>query len=73
MTTAPNPLQLEINGERREVTGPLTVAQLLRQLEVDRRQVGVERNQELVPAARFEDTWLENGDRLEIVTFVGGG
>jgi thiamine biosynthesis protein ThiS len=66
-------LRLTVNGEPRAFAGPLTVADLLRALAVDARQVAVERNLELVPKARFADTELADADRLEIVTFVGGG
>ena len=66
-------MRLRINGEERTVPGEITVAELLRHLEIDDRQVGVERNRELVPRSRFEATGLVEGDELEIVTFVGGG
>jgi len=65
--------RLKINGDERAVPGPLTVAELLRHLDVDGRQVGVECNKRLVPKSRFELTMLASGDELEIVTFAGGG
>lgn len=68
-----NPLRLRINGEDRSLSGPLTVAELLAELGVDSRQVGVERNKTLVRKAEFPDVQLVDGDELEIVTFVGGG
>lgn len=68
-----NPLRLRINGEDRSLSGPLTVADLLAELEVDPRQVGVERNRALVRKAEFAEVELIDGDELEIVTFVGGG
>ena len=62
-----------VNGEAREVADGATVAALLDTLDVPRRFVAVERNREIVPRAEHESTRLEDGDRLEIVTMVGGG
>ncbi len=66
-------LRLHINGEQRSYSAPMTVAELLKALGVDARQVGVERNKTLVPKADFPTVRLADGDELEIVTFVGGG
>jgi sulfur carrier protein len=49
------------------------VADLIVRLGFGDRRVAVERNREVVPRARHDDTRLEAGDRLELVTFVGGG
>jgi thiamine biosynthesis protein ThiS len=62
-----------VNGEPRSAPEGTTVAQLLRGLALDPRTVAVERNREIVPRREFEGTVLTPGDRLEIVTFVGGG
>lgn len=66
-------MQIFFNGEPREVSEDTTVAQLLRQLELQPRYVAVEVNLELVPRARHESHVLQAGDRLEVVTLVGGG
>ncbi|HXG11036.1 MAG TPA: sulfur carrier protein ThiS [Gemmataceae bacterium] len=66
-------LQLTINGERQTFPGPLTVAELLQRLGRDRRRVAVEVNREVVPAPRHAEHFLADGDRVEIVTLVGGG
>ncbi len=66
-------LRLRINGEEKSLAGPMTVAELLAQLEVNERQVGVERNKVLVRKAEFSTIQLADGDELEIVSFVGGG
>ena len=66
-------MKIEVNGEVREVEDGATVASLLALLGVDRRTVAVERNREIVPRAAHERTPLVAGDRLEIVTMVGGG
>ena len=73
MTADPQDLRLRINGADRTVPGPITVEELLVHLEIDGRQVAVERNKKLVPKSEFDRTDLAPGDELEIVTFVGGG
>lgn len=62
-----------LNGAPREIEAGQTVAELLRELELDTRQVAVERNREIVPRAAHATTALAAGDTLEVVTFVGGG
>jgi thiazole synthase len=67
-------LTLTINGERRTLEGPSTVAELLKSLGVaDARRVAVEVNQDLVPRTRHAERSLQEGDAVEIVTLVGGG
>ncbi len=61
-----------VNGERKEV-GPLSVFGLLENLEIDPRRVAVELNLEILPKSDFDTTTLQEGDRIEIVHFVGGG
>lgn len=55
------------------MTTGLTISQLLEQLKLDPRQVAVEVNYELIPRVRHVEQVLHEGDRLEIVTLVGGG
>jgi sulfur carrier protein len=62
-----------VNGQPRELDAPLTVEELLRRLEVPGRGVAVELNLQLLPRARHGDHLLVDGDRLEIVSLVGGG
>jgi thiamine biosynthesis protein ThiS len=62
-----------VNGEPHRVERGSTVADLLRSLGLEASQVAVERNREIVPRTQHADTSLTPGDRLEIVTFVGGG
>lgn len=65
-------LTLTVNGEPRQVT-PGSVADLLAQLGYDRRRVAVEVNESVVPAVQHTERPLNPGDRVEIVTLVGGG
>ncbi|HVS39313.1 MAG TPA: sulfur carrier protein ThiS [Gemmataceae bacterium] len=66
-------LTLIINGESRTLPEPLTTAALLERLGHDRRRVAVEVNGVVVPAPRHGEHPLADGDRVEIVTLVGGG
>ncbi|MDH4386505.1 MAG: sulfur carrier protein ThiS [Caulobacter sp.] len=66
-------MQIHLNGERQSLNNIATVAELVAHLDLDRRKVAVERNLEIVPRSLFEATPIENGDRIEIVTFIGGG
>ena len=62
-----------VNGELRQLNAPATVADLLRHLELPFRGVAVEVNLEIIPRARHAAQLLTDGDRLEIVSLVGGG
>ena len=66
-------MQITMNGERREIAGPTTVADLLAQCQLPVRGVAVEVNSQLVPRARHAEQLVQEGDWLEVVTLVGGG
>ena len=66
-------MNLQINGEGRNVPDSLTVAALIEHLGMKGDRVAVELNRDIVPRERWLSTELNNGDRLEIVHFVGGG
>lgn len=66
-------MQLQINGQPRELPDGLTVAALLTLLEIKAPRVAVEVNAEVVVKSRHAQTALRPGDQVEIVTFVGGG
>ena len=65
-------MQLIVNGEKRDVTAE-SVTELLAELGLVGQPVAVELNQELVPRKAHATTRLSDGDRLELVTLVGGG
>lgn len=62
-----------MNGEVRDLPDDTTVAQLLKSLQVAARGTAVEVNLELVPRSLHDQHRLREGDRLEVVTLVGGG
>ncbi len=66
-------MQLTINGESREYDAPMTVAELLEIMGLKGKFVAVERNLEVVSYTKYDEVTLADGDRLEIVTLVGGG
>ncbi len=66
-------MDITVNGEKRRFEGPITVAGLLAALALQPRKIAVERNLEIVPKSLFDETALSDGDKIEIVQFVGGG
>ncbi len=66
-------MTLQINGEKRDFNGVTTVASLVEQLGMKGDRVAIELNLDIVPRDRWTSTELHDGDRLEIVHFVGGG
>ncbi|MEK9754968.1 MAG: sulfur carrier protein ThiS [Rhodospirillaceae bacterium] len=66
-------MRLTINGEDRVFDQPMTVAELLGRIGLDERKVAVERNREIVPKSGYAAQPLGDGDKLEIVHFIGGG
>jgi thiamine biosynthesis protein ThiS len=64
---------LQLNGEQREVPDGLSLTGLVEWLELPADRVAIERNLQVVKRSNWNDTQLENGDRLEIVRMVGGG
>lgn len=66
-------MSITVNGEPHQARPHSTVAELLAGIEVAARHVAVEVNQEIVPRSRHAEHRLHDGDRVEIVTLVGGG
>lgn len=65
-------MRIQVNGEDREVAAA-TILALVAELGLDVRKVAVERNLEIVPRSLHATTALVEGDRVELVQFVGGG
>jgi sulfur carrier protein len=68
-----DPIDIVVNGETRSIAPGTTVAALIAELGFGDRRVAVERNREVVPRAQHASCELAAGDRVELVTFVGGG
>jgi sulfur carrier protein len=66
-------MMIQVNGQPREIAPGASVANLLGELGVTQPHVAVELNLEVVPRANHAVTILQDGDRLEVVTLVGGG
>lgn len=66
-------MRLTVNGEVREAPDQATLADLLASLGIESGRVAVERNLEIAPKSLWGEIVLAEGDRVEIVQFVGGG
>ena len=66
-------MKITVNGNEREVPEGTTIAQLIAELELKTDRIATERNLDVVPKAKYAETVLAEGDKLEIVSFVGGG
>ena len=63
---------VKINGEFLDIAGK-TLAGYLAGTQYDPKRIAVEKNGEIVPKAQYEETILQDGDSIEVVSFVGGG
>jgi len=63
---------VKINGEELNIAGK-TIAEYLASTNYDPKRIAVERNGDIVPKAKYSETVLQDGDNVEIVSFVGGG
>ena len=66
-------MNIVLNGEARSLEAPQSLAGLVESLGLDVRKVAIERNLEIVPRSLYAATHLSDGDRIEIVHFIGGG
>jgi thiamine biosynthesis protein ThiS len=66
-------MKVQINGESRDFQDSLPLSALIEQLGMKADRVAVELNRNIVPRTQWGDTKVSEGDRLEIVQFVGGG
>jgi sulfur carrier protein len=68
-----NQIALQVNGENRSCPAQTKLPELLEQLDLNPRLIAVEYNGEILHKQFWETTQMQEGDRLEIVTIVGGG
>jgi thiamine biosynthesis protein ThiS len=66
-------LQIHVNGQLRDCASGSTVGDLLRELEITSERVAVELNLEIIDRKDFDVRGLRQGDRIEILSFIGGG
>jgi sulfur carrier protein len=66
-------LRVHVNGEGKEVVEGVSLTDLIKQLDLPIQRIAVELNREVVRRSEWDKTALRNGDRIEIVHFVGGG
>jgi sulfur carrier protein len=66
-------MQIILNGQKKEIPAGLTVEELLRHLAIKPERVAVEINEEIVRKAAYAATAVKEGDRVEVVQFMGGG
>ncbi len=66
-------IQIQVNGEQRDCRAGSTVGDLLRELAIKTERVAVELNLEIMDRTDFEHRNLKEGDRVEILSFIGGG
>lgn len=64
---------ITVNGKQIQLASEMSVADYLEQNNYQIKRIAVELNEEILPKYRYSDTMLKDGDRLEVVTFVGGG
>lgn len=66
-------MKITLNGEKREVRGDITVLGLLEILNIQHQRVAVELNEVIVKKDTYGATTINDGDALEVVSFMGGG
>ena len=66
-------IQIQVNGEERGCPADATVEDLLRELAIKTERVAVELNLEILDRKEFDQRKLKQGDRVEILSFIGGG
>ena len=73
MSNASNPIELQVNGESKTCASGTNLPEFLIEVGLNPKLVAVEYNGEILARSLWEETTLQTGDRLEIVTIVGGG
>lgn len=73
MFNATNTINIQVNGENQACEEATPLPQLLTQLQLNPRLIAVEYNGEILHRQYWDETQMQSGDRLEIVTIVGGG
>lgn len=64
---------ITVNGNKTELGSNISVAEMVEKLNLDLRKIAIERNMEIVSRSAYKDTILNDGDKIEIIHFIGGG
>jgi sulfur carrier protein len=66
-------LDVIVNGESRTLAGPVTIKELIQDMELQDKRIAIEINGEIVPASQHSNALIADGDHIEIVGAIGGG
>ncbi len=66
-------MQIIINGEEKEINSDISIDKLIEVLNIDSKKIAIECNLEIIPRSEYSTTIISDGDKLEIVHFIGGG
>jgi thiamine biosynthesis protein ThiS len=66
-------MKIFLNGDEVVFDTEISVSNLLEKYSLDARKIAIERNLQIVPRSSFAETFLNDGDRIEIIHFIGGG
>jgi thiamine biosynthesis protein ThiS len=66
-------IKITLNGEDKFIAEKSSIKNLLEELELDVKKIAIEKNYEIIMPEEFGDSVLREGDRVEIVHFIGGG
>jgi len=66
-------MTITLNGQKKELKEDVTVLELLQELGIENKPLALELNLKVLPKAKYAVTHLKDGDRIEIIHFVGGG
>lgn len=66
-------MKIFVNGEEVTLEKQINIEDLLSKFSLDKRKIAVEKNLEIVSQSQFSDVFVNEGDRIEIIHFIGGG
>lgn len=66
-------MKIILNGEETEIDNGFSVKNLLEKFALEPKKIAVEKNLEIVPRSQFDSSLINEGDRIEIIHFIGGG
>ncbi|MDP2599608.1 MAG: sulfur carrier protein ThiS [Deltaproteobacteria bacterium] len=67
------PIEILLNGQPHTLDSPLSLAALMTQLKIEAKHVAIAKNDEIITRSLLQETFAQNGDRIEMITAVQGG